>query len=95
MTKTMIKSMSATAGAMLAAMMVLPTAASANSADAAYCTALVQTYERHIDLSSRSRMPQGVEARHGVELCKQGNTAGIPAIERALDAARIPLPSRG
>ena len=95
MTKTMFKTMGVTAGALLAAMMLLPTAGSATSTDAAYCQALVQTYERHIDLGSRNRLPQGVESRHGVELCRQGDPSGIPAIERALEGSRIPLPSRG
>lgn len=95
MTRTMFSTMSVAAGALLAAMVLLPTPGSANSTDAAYCNALVQTYERHIDLSSRSRMPQGAASRAGVELCKQGDARGIAAIERALEGSRIPLPSRG
>jgi hypothetical protein len=96
MTKTMIKTMSVAVGAMLAAAVLLPAVASANSSDVAYCNALVQKYERHLNIgSSKSRPPQGLEAREAVERCKAGDTSGISAIEKALENAKITLPSRG
>ena len=95
MTKTMIKMMSVTVGAMLAAAILLPAVASASSSDVAYCNALVQKYERHLNIgSSKSRPPQGLEAREAVERCKAGDTSGISAIERALENASFTLPSR-
>ena len=95
MTKT-IKTMNVTVGAMLAAAILLPSMAQANAGDVAYCDALVQKYERHLaGGSAKSRPPQGLEAREAVERCKAGDTSGISAIEKALQNARITLPSRG
>jgi len=96
MTKTMIKTKSVTVGAMLAAAILLPSVALANSSDVAYCDALVQKYERHLaGGSAKSRPPQGLEAREAVERCKAGDTSGISAIEKALENAKITLPARG
>ena len=96
MTKTIIKTMSVTAGAMLAAAILLPAMASANSGDVAYCGALVQKYERHLAIgSAKSRPPQGLDVREAVERCKAGDTSGISAIEKALENAKFTLPSRG
>lgn len=96
MTKTMFKTMSVTATAMLAAVILLPATGSASSTDAAYCGALVEKYDRYIDSNStRNRLPQGVETRHAAELCRNGDARGIPGLEKALESARIPLPSRG
>ena len=88
--------MTLTVGAVLAAAILLPAMAQANSSDVAYCDALVQKYERHLDVgSSKSRPPQGLEAREAVERCKAGDTSGISAIEKALQNAKFTLPSRG
>ena len=96
MTKTMIKTMSVTVGTVLAMAILLPSVASANSSDVAYCDALVQKYERHLaGGSAKSRPPQGLDAREAVERCKAGDTSGISAIEKALENARFTLPSRG
>ena len=96
MTKTMIKTMSVTLATMLTAAILLPSMAQANSSDVAYCDALVQKYERHLNIgSAKSRPPQGLEAREAVERCKAGDPSGISAIEKALQNARITLPSRG
>lgn len=96
MTKTMIKTMSVTVGAILAAAVLLPAASSANTKDVAYCGALVQKYERYLAIgSNKSRPPQGLEAKEAVERCKAGDTSGISAIEKALDNAKISLPARG
>lgn len=38
------------------------------------------------------RQPQSLEARVGVDKCKAGDCAGIPAIKKALEDARHNLP---
>jgi len=89
------KTMTLTVGAVLAAAMLLPAMAQANSSDVAYCNALVQKYERHLAVgSAKSRPPQSLEAREAVERCKAGDTSGISAIEKALENAKFTLPSR-
>jgi hypothetical protein len=40
------------------------------------------------------RTPQGLDAKVGVAKCKTGDTAGIPAIEKALKDAKFDLPPR-
>ena len=95
MTKT-IKTMNVTVATILAAAILVPSIAQASSGDIAYCNALVQKYERQLNIgSAKSRPPQGLEAREAVERCKAGDSSGISAIERALQNAKITLPSRG
>jgi hypothetical protein len=73
----------------------LPAAAFAQSSDATYCKALVAKYEAYLDQNRRlGRTPQGLDAKVGVEKCKTGDTAGIPAIEKALMDAKLDLPPR-
>ena len=93
MTKTMNKAMTMAMGGLLAAAFML-SAGSAQATDATYCNALVQKYERYLVGESKSRPPQGAEARQAVEQCKAGDAKGIPALEKALSNAKIPLPSR-
>ena len=96
MTKTMIKTMSVTVASMLAAALMVPAVASADTKDGAYCGALVQKYERYLNVgSAKSRPPQGLEAREAVERCKAGDPSGISTIEKALENAKISLSSRG
>lgn len=79
-----------------AASLLLPVAAFAQTGDAAYCKALVAKYEQYLDMSSkRGEQPQNVAAKVGVEKCKVGDAAGIPAIEKALKDAKLDLPPRG
>jgi hypothetical protein len=93
MTKTMIKTMSVTVAAMLAAALMVPAVASADTKDSANCGALVQKYERYLAIgSAKSQPPQGLEAKVAVERCKAGDTSGISAIEKALDNAKIAQP---
>jgi hypothetical protein len=92
MKKTMTTGLCGLVGA---ALLVVPVMASAQSADAAYCAALVTKYESYLDMNStRSQQPQSVDARVGVERCKAGDPRGIPSIEKALKNARIDLPAR-
>jgi len=51
MTKT-IKTMNVTVATILAAAILVPSIAQANSGDVAYCNALVQKYERHVAIGS-------------------------------------------
>lgn len=93
MTKTMIKTLSVTVGAILATAVLLPAVSSATTKDAARCGALVQTYERYLAIgSSKSQPPQSLETKVAVERCKAGDTGGISGIEKALDNAKIAQP---
>ena len=79
----------------VAAALAFPTAAFAQSSDAKYCTALVSKYEAYLDQNPRlGASPQGLDAKVGVEKCKTGDTACIPAIEKALKNAKLDLPPR-
>jgi hypothetical protein len=74
----------------------LPVVAFAQSSDADYCRALVAKYEQYLDMSSKKgEQPQNLAAKTGVEKCKSGDAAGIPAIEKALKDAKFDLPPRG
>jgi hypothetical protein len=82
-------------GAGLAAVLP-PAVASAETADAAYCSALVKKYESYLDMGSkRGRQPQSLESREAVARCQAGDPAGIAGLEKALNNAKIPLPARG
>ena len=79
----------------VAAALAFPAASFAQSSDAAYCKALVAKYEAYLDQNRRlGRTPQGLDAKVGVEKGKTGDTAGIPAIEKALKDAKFDLPPR-
>ena len=81
------------AGVMAAA---LPVPASADTGQAAYCAALVKKYEAYLDMGSkRGRQPQSLESREAAARCQAGDPAGIAGLEKALNNARIPLPTRG
>lgn len=74
----------------------LPLAASAQSTDAAYCSALSAKYEQYLNMDSkRGAQPQSLDAKVAVEKCKAGDTAsGIPVLEKALKDAKLDLPPR-
>ena len=56
---------------------------------------MLPKYEAYLDQNRRlGRTPQGLDAKVGVEKCKTGDTAGIPAIEKALKDAKFDLPPR-
>ena len=95
MTKTMNRTMKLTVGGLLAAAFMLSAGVPAQANDAAYCSALVQQYERYLVGESRNRPPASVETHKAAAWCKAGDTRGIPALERALSNARLPLPPRG
>src|SRR5205823_14190045 len=81
---------------LLAAVMFgLPAASFAQSNERDYCRALVAKYESYLDRHQRrGESPPGVASKPGVEQCKAGDPAGIPAIEDALRNAKLDLPSR-
>ena len=80
----------------IAVALAFPAVSFAQSNDAAYCKALVDKYEQYLDMSSkRGQQPQSIDTRAGVEKCKMGDPAGIPAIEKALKDAKFDLPPRG
>ena len=73
------------------ALLSLPIVAAAQSSDADYCKALVAKYEQYLDMDSkRGQQPISLDVRTGVERCKAGDPAGIPAIEKALKAPNSP-----
>jgi ligand-binding sensor protein len=74
----------------------LPVAASAQSADAKYCTALSDKYSRYLDMSSKKgAQPQSLDAKASVGKCQAGDTASsIPVLEKALKDAKLDLPPR-
>jgi hypothetical protein len=75
----------------------LPTTASAQGDDAAYCRALAAKYESFIEnMAGHAMQPGGLDGRAAIEQCRAGNTAaGIPVLEQKLKDAKIDLPRRG
>jgi len=68
----------------------------ARADDAAYCRALAQTYERYVvKIESGHTVQRGsTGASVAFEQCRNGNTAGIPVLERELRNAKVDLPAR-
>ena len=77
---------------------LLPTAALAQSGDAAYCASLAEKYQRYIgqdEAAHRSRNPIAA-INNAISDCNSGKAASaIPVLERALRDAKIDLPPRG
>ncbi len=75
----------------------LPFAASAQADDQAYCSALIQQYQRYvIKIGSHSPNTGSLDGNVAVEQCRAGNTAaGIPVLEQKLRGAGVTLPARG
>jgi len=72
------------------ALFVLPIAASAQSADAKYCQALVDKF-RDVESSNSGN----TDVPLAMEACAKGDTAtGIPIMEKALKARKVTLPPR-
>jgi hypothetical protein len=80
---------------LLAASLAIP--AAAQSADAAYCNALIQQYHRYVvKVGSHSPNTGSLDGNVAVEQCRAGNTtAGIPILEQKLRNAGVTLPGRG
>jgi hypothetical protein len=65
--------------------------------DVAYCKSLAKTYERYVvKIDSGHTVQRGsTDASVALEQCRNGNTAGIPVLERELRNAKVDLPARG
>jgi hypothetical protein len=74
----------------------LPFGATAQSNDAAYCKALIQSYERYVvKTGSHSPNTGSLDGQVAMEQCRAGNfAAGIPVLERKLRDAGVELPAR-
>jgi hypothetical protein len=70
---------------------------SAQADDVAYCKALAQTYQRYVvKIDNGNTVQRGsTGASVALEQCRNGNTAGIPVLERELRNAKVDLPARG
>ena len=74
---------------LVAALMLSPLAAVAQSTDAKYCQALAETYRKIGVANTDAAIPEAINQ------CNQGNTAaGIPVLEKALKDAKVSLPPR-
>jgi hypothetical protein len=74
----------------------LPFTAAAQSADAAYCDALIQQYQRYVIKAGSHPNTGSVDGQVAVAQCRAGNTtAGIPVLEQKLRSAGVTLPGRG
>jgi hypothetical protein len=82
---------------MVCAFLTLPIAASAQSKDAAYCSALIDKYTTYLGSSGSGRHPnidQDSSAKLAIEKCRAGDTAaGIPVLEAKLRDAKVDLPA--
>jgi hypothetical protein len=84
-------------GAFTAAGLVLalPLAASAQSADSKYCSALSASYEKYAqDNGGRSHNAAPANVGAAMGKCSSDPSSAIPVLEKALNEAKIPLPSR-
>jgi hypothetical protein len=73
----------------------LSLAASAQSTDVNYCRALLAKYDTFIVKPSGHAPRRGDNAAEvAASKCREGNPAGIPGLERALQDAKIELPPR-
>jgi hypothetical protein len=76
----------------------LSVSASAQSADARYCSALADKYSGVLIANNQqqSQDPQQVSVRAGIDQCRVGNTAvGMPLLESNLRTVGLDLPTRG
>jgi hypothetical protein len=79
---------------LLAASLAVP--AVAQSADVAYCDALIQLYQRYVIKTGSYPNTGSVDGQVAVAQCRAGNTAaGIPVLEQKLRNQGVTLPGRG
>ena len=73
----------------------LPLAASAQSNDVKYCQALLAKYDTFFVKASSHGPRRGDSAAEvAAAKCREGDPAGIPGLEKALQDAKIDLPPR-
>ncbi len=74
----------------------LPFAATAQSNDATYCKALIQSYQLYVvKTGGHSPNTGALDGQVAMEHCRAGDTSGIPVLEQKLRAAGVELPARG
>jgi hypothetical protein len=77
---------------------LLPTAALAQSGDAAYCSALAEKYQHYVgqnDAAHRAQNPMA-SINNAISDCTSGKAASaIPVLEKALQDAKVDLPPHG
>jgi hypothetical protein len=90
--KTVTKTLLASAFACV----VLPFAAQAQSNDSRYCTALGDKYNTYV-LSSggKSHNTASPDIANAISKCSSNSASAIPVLEKALNDAKVSLPSRG
>jgi hypothetical protein len=75
--------------------LVLPVAASAQSADSKYCSALSQSYEKYAqDNGGKSHNAPPADVGAAMGNCATNPTSAIPVLEKALKDAKVSLPAR-
>ncbi len=76
--------------------LLLPLSTVAHADDVAYCQALAAKYQATlVKISGHNPNPGTAEGNVAAYQCLQGNTAGIPVLERKLRDGKIELPARG
>jgi hypothetical protein len=74
----------------------LPVAASAQSNDAKYCTALSEMYDAYIETAGdKGGRATPTEVVIAMDRCKSDPARSIPVLEKQLKAAKLTLPPRG
>jgi hypothetical protein len=78
------------------AALALPLAASAQSADTKYCSALSDNYNTYVLASGgRSHNTASPDVANAMSKCSSNAAAAIPVLEKALNDAKVSLPPRG
>jgi hypothetical protein len=78
-----------------AMVLVFPLAASAQSADSKYCSALSASYEKYAqDNGGKTHNSPPADVGDAMGKCNSDPSSAIPVLEKALNAAKIPLPSK-
>ena len=76
--------------------LLLPFSTVAHADDVTYCQALAAKYQATLVKSSGPNPNPGTaEGNVAAYQCSQGNTSGIPVLERKLRDGKIELPARG
>ena len=82
--------------AVIASVLALPGAASAQSGDTGYCKVIASKYQRYVVGTSGSgkMATPNVSVETASSRCGSDPAGSIPVLERALNDARIDLPPR-
>ena len=78
------------------ACVALPLAASAQSNDSKYCSALGDKYNTYVLASSgKSHNTASPDIANAISKCSSEPATAIPVLEKALNDAKVSLPSHG